>query len=83
MIHRGYVHFESERPWYRHPAARYYAGGIAAAGALFYLSSREEVPYTHRKHAMMFVSNAMEYKLGEHTFKQVGRGPGGQCAADV
>jgi hypothetical protein len=35
------------------------------------LSPREEVPYTHRKHAIMMVSHNMELSMGQQAFHQV------------
>lgn len=32
---------------------------------------REEVPYTHRMHAIMMVSHNMELSMGQQTFQQV------------
>lgn len=32
---------------------------------------RQEVPYTHRRHAIMMVSNRMEKNIGEQTFREV------------
>lgn len=46
---------------------------IGGGGFLvFYVTHREEVPYTHRKHAV-FVSPETEMVLGLETFKQVGQ----------
>jgi len=45
---------------------------IGGGGFLvFYMTHREEIPYTHRKHAV-FVSPETEMVLGLETFKQVG-----------
>jgi len=38
---------------------------------------REEVPYTHRKHAIMMVSHDMELNVGLQTFQQVSPRRGG------
>ncbi len=45
-------------------------GGIAV-GAWYYRSCLEEVPYTHRKHAILFVTERMEKAMGEQTFAHV------------
>jgi hypothetical protein len=44
--------------------------GTAAGGTLVWASSRQEVPYTGRKHAVL-VDPATERQLGEQTFAQV------------
>ncbi|MEW5307657.1 MAG: hypothetical protein WDW36_010036 [Sanguina aurantia] len=43
-------------------------GSVAAAFAGYYLYSREEVPYSHRTHSIMFVSMAHEASLGKAVF---------------
>ena len=46
-------------------------GGVTlAGGTIIYFSSREEVPYTRRKHAIL-VSIDLERQLGEQTFAQI------------
>ena len=42
----------------------------ATASAAVYISSRQEVPYTHRHHAIL-VDVETEKKLGEETFRQI------------
>lgn len=45
-------------------------GATLAGGSIIYVSSREEVPYTGRKHAIL-ISNSLERALGEATFEQI------------
>ena len=45
-------------------------GATLAGGTVVYISSREEVPYTGRKHAIL-VSTSLERALGETTFDQI------------
>ena len=44
--------------------------GIGALGGVYYVTHQQEVPYTHRKHAI-FVSPQTEIQLGVQTFEQV------------
>lgn len=66
----AYVHFKPRRD----PAKGTRQLVVLAVGAggftIFYVSHREEVPYTHRKHAV-FVSPETEKMLGLQTFAQV------------
>lgn len=41
--------------------------------ACVHVACREEVPYTHRKHAIMMVTHNMELAIGQQTFQQVRR----------
>eukprot|EP00878_Enallax_costatus_P011950 GHUV01012477.1.p1 GENE.GHUV01012477.1~~GHUV01012477.1.p1 ORF type:complete len:182 (+),score=37.43 GHUV01012477.1:207-752(+) len=67
---QGYEHFGNRgRNW--GPTARLAAGGVAVGGFAYYWSCRQEVPYTHRHHAIMMISNRMELHIGEQTFHQV------------
>jgi hypothetical protein len=66
---RGYEHFGQK---YDH--SRKYmiaAAGAGTFGYVYYLRSLEEVPFTHRKHAILLVTPAMERTVGEHTFDEV------------
>lgn len=49
----------------------YAAGGAGVTFLAYYYSCRQEVPYTHRKHAILLVTEDMERHLGEETFKSV------------
>ncbi|QIX00616.1 hypothetical protein AMS68_006133 [Peltaster fructicola] len=54
----------------RHPYFPYVAGGLAAAGGVFYTVHLEEAPVTHRRR-FMITSNAMEAELGKQMYEQV------------
>ena len=43
---------------------------LGAGGALVWASSREEIPYTGRMHAIL-INTALERQLGESTYKQI------------
>jgi hypothetical protein len=49
----------------------YLLGGLGVAGGVYYYSSLQEVPYTHRRHAIMFVSQKSELAMGEQVWEQV------------
>lgn len=58
-------------PFQPRPRAASLLGGVTlAGGTIIYFSSREEIPYTHRKHAIL-VSIDLERQLGEQTFAQI------------
>jgi hypothetical protein len=68
----GYTHFE-------HRGRRYYRlsgrtgtllGLIATGGMVVWVRSREEVPYTHRRHSIL-VSPIQEHALGTATYAEV------------
>lgn len=44
--------------------------GIGTLGSIYYVTHLQEVPYTHRKHAI-FVSPQTEIQLGVQTFEEV------------
>ena len=83
---RGGLHWHNRMTDFRLPARQQYAHfkrkpfwegrqrviliGVGAAGTLFYITHLQEVPYTHRKHAI-FVSPQTEIALGLQTFQQV------------
>jgi metalloendopeptidase OMA1, mitochondrial len=56
------------------PAARrfrmYATGAALAGGSAVWYSSREEIPFTHRMHAIL-VTTDMERQLGEQAFAQI------------
>jgi len=52
---------------------------VAGGAAVAWYVSRQEVPYTHRRHAV-FVSTALEQRIGESQFQQVGRRAAGPRA---
>ncbi|WIA21329.1 hypothetical protein OEZ85_000556 [Tetradesmus obliquus] len=68
---KGYEHFGSRGPAWGSQTTRLVLGGTAAGGFAYYWSCRQEVPYTHRHHAIMMVSNKMELHIGEQTFHEV------------
>jgi len=43
---------------------------LGAGGAVFYFTYREEIPYSHRKHIVVF-SPSTSKRIGEMTFKQI------------
>jgi metalloendopeptidase OMA1, mitochondrial len=58
------------------PHAKLMAGataGIGLAFGLYWLSCRETVPFTGRKHSVLFVSPAMEAQMGRQTFDGIRR----------
>jgi hypothetical protein len=57
---------------------------VGAGGALYYVTHLQEVPYTHRRHAI-FVSPQTEIALGLATYAQVLCSPAAciQCAASA
>eukprot|EP00879_Flechtneria_rotunda_P023430 GHRR01024782.1.p1 GENE.GHRR01024782.1~~GHRR01024782.1.p1 ORF type:complete len:248 (+),score=80.18 GHRR01024782.1:379-1122(+) len=67
---KGYEHFEHRGSWWSENK-RYILGGAGLGGFAYYWSSRQEVPYTHRQHAIMLVSPRMELHIGQQTFQQV------------
>eukprot|EP00775_Hariotina_reticulata_P006780 gene6780-6997_t len=69
-MHRGYEHFDRPRTVWG-PGSRAFVGLTAAGGFAYYWSCRQEVPYTHRHHAIMMVTQQMEQHIGEQTFKEV------------
>ena len=48
----------------------YVAAAALGLGSIFYVNSLQEVPYTHRKHAV-WLSADMERALGKAAFEQV------------
>ena len=75
----GYVRFgnqnENGRPrsfphWISNPRNQRLLFIGATASAAVYISSRQEIPYTHRHHAIL-VDIETEKKLGEDTFRQI------------
>ncbi|KAI8474498.1 MAG: peptidase family M48-domain-containing protein [Monoraphidium minutum] len=60
----GYEHFDGRGPVYNRAWVVKAAGGAAVVGGAYYFRSLEEVPYTHRRHAI-FISPATEAQLGE------------------
>ncbi|KAF5832828.1 hypothetical protein DUNSADRAFT_11167 [Dunaliella salina] len=72
---KGYTHFDSgggaRRLWVQGLSNRYMQGAVATTvvlGGTYYYTNLEEVPYTHRKHSMMFVSKQKEKELGSAMF---------------
>lgn len=47
-------------------------GGSAVAFGAYYVSCIETVPYTGRRHSIMFVSRRQEQALGRMVFDSVG-----------
>jgi len=82
---RGYEHFRDrrppwQRPWQQLPPRQAQVVVLVAGGAaVAWYVSRQEVPYTHRRHAV-FVSTALEQRIGESQFQQVGRRAAGPRA---
>ncbi|KAF8057924.1 oma1 [Scenedesmus sp. PABB004] len=68
---QGYEHFGSRGPAPGGGRARLLGAAAALGGASYWWSCRQEVPYTHRHHAIMMVSNAMELHIGQQTFQEV------------
>lgn len=66
----GYQHFERSRTafWTRTQMAL--VGGVSASGLVFWMSRRETIPYTHRRHAIL-ISIQTERQLGKMLFEQV------------
>jgi hypothetical protein len=53
-MHRGYTHFNNRgRSFITSPFALYVVGGTAGVLGIVYYSSLQEVPYTHRRHAII------------------------------
>lgn len=50
---------------------RYLLIGGSALFGIYYVSSLQEVPYSHRRHAIMFVSNSLERRIGQTMFASV------------
>ena len=48
----------------------YATGAAVAGGSVVWYSSRQEIPFTHRMHAIL-VTTEMERQLGESTFAQI------------
>ena len=69
MHYRGYVQFRRKPVW-QSGKNGYILVGVGGLGALYYVTHQQEVPYTHRKHAI-FVSPETEIQLGVQTFEQV------------
>eukprot|EP00882_Tetradesmus_deserticola_P005145 GHRQ01005419.1.p1 GENE.GHRQ01005419.1~~GHRQ01005419.1.p1 ORF type:complete len:344 (+),score=114.63 GHRQ01005419.1:338-1369(+) len=68
---QGYEHFGSRGSAWGSHTTRLVLGGAAAGSFAYYWSCRQEVPYTHRHHAIMMVSQKMELHIGQQTFQQV------------
>ena len=77
---RGYVRFGDQRQnenrrgafphWISNPRNQRLLFIGAAASTAVYVSSRQEIPYTHRHHAVL-VDIETEKMLGEETFRQI------------
>jgi hypothetical protein len=81
-LYSGYQHFRGSggTRWGLGPTARMVLAGVTLAGGVYYWRSIETVPYTARRHAILFVSRAQEQAMGQAIFKQA-RGPRGPGAA--
>ncbi|GBF92474.1 M48 peptidase [Raphidocelis subcapitata] len=71
---RGYQHFEGRGPLISKGNVRRLLGGALLAGGAYYSSCVQEVPYTHRRRAIMFLSPSTELAMGqqlwEHTLRE-------------
>jgi len=69
---KGYTHFDSSRgSWFSFgPRAQYALGAGVFGFGVYYWSSLETVPFTGRRHAILFVSRKGEQELGKHLFEQ-------------
>ena len=67
-MRRSYVQFRRKPVWSGRNA--YMLVGVGTLGGIYYVNHLQEVPYTHRKHAI-FVSPQTEIQLGVQTFEQV------------
>ena len=69
---RQYKHFKNRRTWsaFLHGRQGTVMVVLGAAGTCYYVTHLQEVPYTHRRHAI-FVSPQTEVALGLATYAQV------------
>lgn len=68
---RGYTHFQ--RPPFSQQQGRsgvYVTAAALGLGSILYINSLQEVPYTHRKHAVWLTTD-MERAIGKAAFEQV------------
>ena len=72
MACRGYTHFQRPNAFSQQQGRSgiYVAAAALGLGSIFYVNSLQEVPYTHRRHAV-WLSADMERALGKAAFEQV------------
>ena len=67
----GLQHFPKRGPMsWLHGYGLMYGGGALAVFISYYMSCLETVPYTNRRHSIMFVSRSQELALGRAIFEQ-------------
>ena len=69
---RGYTHFQRPTAFSRQQGRSgvYVTAAALGLGSILYINSLQEVPYTHRKHAV-WLSTDIERALGKTAFDQV------------
>lgn len=75
---RGYEHFDGRGPVASRARLHWVGAAAVAAGGAYYSSSLETVPYTGRRHAIMFVSQASERAAGQQVWEQTLREAGAE-----
>lgn len=78
-MRRGYEHFPGRGSshgglgvFLSNPRTRIILATTSAIGVFYYWWCLEEVPYTHRRHSIMLVSESNEKLMGKAIFEEVG-----------